>query len=437
MSGFRPFWVQNFSAQGDFRSGTFLYPLFTYTVDDTIAQWNVFQLIKHSSRRPGAEAPQSDYDPRRSFEIWPFWFSKENGNPQLSYRALFPIAGTVRNKLGLERLSWTLFPLRAESENNGAVTTWTPWPFVRITRGAAQGFSLWPLFGSTERPGVSREKYYLWPLGYNNTQSPTEDDPPDAPERQQVGVLPFYARSTGPGYRSEDFGWPFFGYTERTTPKPYHETRYFWPLFVQGRGEGSYVNRWGPFYTRSVIKGYDKEWFAWPLLSHARWNEQGLAVERTQGFYFVYWSEVQRNAAQPGLPAAELTHFWPLFSHWDNGAGQRQWQLFSPFEAPFPGNLRMRQAWTPLFAIARHEQRAPGDSRTSLLWNAVTWSEYAPDHRTEFHIGPLLSVTERAGEKRVAVGNGLFGFKRATTGSWRIFWLDFPSKPATGMTARR
>ncbi|HUR56785.1 MAG TPA: hypothetical protein VM029_03690, partial [Opitutaceae bacterium] len=366
------------------------------------------------------------------FEIFPFWFSRQTGDPEMSYRALFPVAGTIKNKLTFERLSWVLFPLYVQNEKRGAVTTSTPWPIIRVTRGAAHGWGVWPLFNHVERPGVSRAEYYLWPLGFNVTRWPSPDDPPGTPARRDVGALPFWARSTGAGFINEDFAWPFFGYSDRTKPLRYHETRYFWPLLVQGRGDVHHVDRWAPFYTHSIHEGYDKKWYLWPLLRHATWTEKNVARERTQLLYFLYWHERQRHAVRAEVPAARLTHVWPFVSHWDNGAGRRQWQLFSPFEVFFPGNEKVRNAWSPLVAIARHEQYAPGDSRTSVLWNGVTWEQRAAEERREFHVGPLFSVVEQAGAKRVAVGNGLFGFKRATAGGgWRVFWLEFAQKPGT------
>jgi hypothetical protein len=436
-SGFRPFWVQLHNPQGEFRAGYFVYPLFSYTVDANTYRWSVFELIRSWGRRGGAPAPGSIFDQRGEFEVFPFWFSRESGDPEMSYRGLFPIYGTVKNKLGFERLSWTLFPFYVENERRGAVTTSTPWPIVRVTRGAAHGWGVWPLFNTVDRPGVSRHETYLWPLGYNSTRHPRPDDPPGTPPQRDYGFLPFFARSTGPGYINEDFLWPFFGYSERTGPTKYSERRFFWPLLVQGRGDNKYVNRWAPFYTHSIVKGYAKHWYLWPLLRHAEWTDVDVARTRTQFAYFLYWNEVQRPAGRANVPAAELTHVWPLFSHWENGRGRSQWQLFSPFDVFFPSNEKVRHAWTPLLAIARHEQRAPGDERTSILWNAVTWDRQSAQERSEFHIGPLLGVTRSSGEQRVTIGNGLFGFQRTAGAGWRVFWLDFPGKTATNASASR
>ena len=430
-SGFRPFWLQMHDPRGAFRAGYFLYPLFSYELDEQTYHWSIFELIRKWDRRADAPAPTSIFDPRSEFEVFPFWFSRTSGDPELNYRGLFPIYGTVKNKLFFERLSWVLFPLYVENEKRGTVTTSTPWPFIRITRGATRGWGVWPLFTWVERPGVSRHESYLWPLGFNSTRAPAPDDPPGTPPRRDIGALPFYVRNTGPGYINEDFLWPFFGYTRRIQPAAYDERRFLWPLIVEGRGDNRYVNRVAPFYTHSVIKGYDKRWFLWPALRHAQWTDAGVERTRTQLLYFLYWNEVQHIAHRPNEPAAELTHVWPLFSHWDNGAGRRQWQFLSPLEVFFPGNDKVRNAWSPLFAIARHEQRAPGDERTSFFWNAITWERQTHQERSEWHVGPLLGVTREAGEQRVSIGNGLLTFRRSSGSGWRMFWLDFPAKSAT------
>lgn len=187
------------------------------------------------------------------------------------------------------------------------------------------------------------------------------------------------------------------------------------------------MNRWGPFYTHSIIKGIDKTWYAWPVVRHASWTDESVTRERNQFLYVLYWSEVQRDLRRANVPAARLTHVWPLFSSWDNGAGRRQFQLFSPFEVFFPGNEKVRTAWSPLFAIARHEQIRPGAARTSLLWNAVTWRHDDAASTREFHLGPLFSMSSEAGDRRIAIGNGLVAFRRNGSG-WKTLWLDFPPK---------
>lgn len=434
-TGFRPFYLERTDATGRITAATSLYPLFFYRADDEAYTWSIFNLINRSGLQPGA-SPKLRPANAEKFAVWPFYFSRQTGDPASSYRGLLPIAGSIKEFFGYERIAWTLFPLYTEVDKRGAHTVLAPWPFLRFTGGAEQGFAFWPLFGWRDRPGEFQRRYALWPLIWNHTIQPAAEAPAGTPPTRQVGFLPFYSRESNADFVNENFVWPFFGTTHRTAPFRYDETRYFWPFFVQGRGDDRYVNRWGPLYTHSVIKGYDKTWVAWPFWRQAKWEADNLAQTQTQFLFFLYSSVEQRSLRNPNAAPAEKVHLWPLLSAWDNGAGRRQYQFPSPLEVFFPNNDNVRQTWTPLFALYRYDQRAPGDVRTSVLWDGITWEQNAAQSRAEFHLGPLLSVHTQPTGQRIALGNGLVGLRRhAGERAWRLFWLDFSSRPATVNTA--
>ncbi|MEJ1974215.1 MAG: hypothetical protein WDM96_17680 [Lacunisphaera sp.] len=116
-----------------------------------------------------------------------------------------------------------------QTQKGGRRVTHDPWPFIRgLQRAGYDGFELWPLFGRNRHVGDYDHQFYLWPLIYKSEEHLSAPTPDVA-----VGVLPFYARANGPGYRSETFVWPFFGYTHRTQPDTYNEQRYLWPFLVQ------------------------------------------------------------------------------------------------------------------------------------------------------------------------------------------------------------
>lgn len=431
VSGFRPLFAEWQDDLGQLRERNVLYPVFIYRTDGDSYRWSVFQLINRSGNLAAKTTPTTPV--YETFDLWPFWFSRDTGDPQGSYRALFPIAGTIKDRFGYDRLKFTLFPFYLRSEKKGTVATSTPWPFLKITRGRQEGFALWPLYGRLEQPGVFERRFYLWPLAWNNTIQPRDAD--GAPvangtPRREVGVLPFYTRETAPGFDNANFLWPFFGYTDRTQPNVYHETRYFWPFLVRGEGENRDVRRFGPFYTHSVVKGVEKTWYLWPIYRERR--EQIGAIDQTQRqvLYFLYRSTEQRSLTSPSAAPAEKQHLWPLFSSWDNGAGRQQLQFPSPLAVFFPDNERVRASWSPLFALYRFDQRAPDDKRHELLWGLFS-HRVRPGER-EFHVGPLFSMKERADEKRFAIGNGLIAWQRGAPGTrWRFFWFDFPGRSHT------
>ena len=304
---------------------------------------------------------------------------------------------------------------------------------MRTTRGAANGWGIWPLYSTVERPGEMSATHVLWPLGHDVVRQPDPDDPPGTAPRRDTAFLPFYSRSLGPGYANETYLWPLFGFTERTSPVRYSERRYLWPFLVQGRGEEAHVNRWAPIYSHSVLKGREQWWYFWPLARHAEWTEEGVDRARSQFLYFLYWHESQRIAGRGDGPAASLTHVWPILSHWEDGRGRRQWQFPSPLEVFLPADARVRQAWSPLFTLARGEERAGGGGRTSLLWDAVTWESNPEEERAEFHLGPLFSSVRAGGARRLTLGNGLLGFERDAGGGWKFTVFRFSSRPSDGL----
>jgi len=423
VSGFRPFFLQTTREDGTTASA--LYPFFTWQRHPDLSTFSFFQLVNRRT------AIATDGSSTQGFDIWPFLFSRETGDPETSYLALFPVAGTIKQRLGYDRFSWVAFPLYARSHQGAQQVTYAPWPFIRSIAGDGySGFELWPLYGRREHAGDFRREFWLWPLAYRQVSGLASPVP-----ETKVGVLPFFTRETGPGYASATYLWPLFGATHRTEPSRYDETRYLWPFLVQGRGEHKQVNRWAPLFSHSVVKGYDKTWFLWPLWRSAHWEDDGIAQRQDQLLFFLWWSLEQRSLTSPEAPPASKRHLWPLVSTWDNGAGRRQVQVLSPLEVFFPRNDTIRQLYTPLFALWRYDERGPDERHWSLLWRAVT-SHRTPAGR-EFHLGPLFSWQRRADGTRIALGRGLLGLARPAEGrGWRLFALDFDRPRESPLLAR-
>ncbi|WP_221032220.1 hypothetical protein [Actomonas aquatica] len=392
VTGLRPFWDAVRDDEGQLISASVLYPLWHREVAPAaeVSRWSFFNLINYE---------RNDATGTTRFDAWPFYFSRQTDTDSSDdYRAVFPIYGDVPQRFGQDRLNWVFFPLYGRFEKNGAVTTTTPWPFIKtITGEGHRGFEVWPLGGHRESTmHESAESFALWPLYYRKRTGPA-----DNPTSLQTGFLPLYALDRSPGYRSETYLWPFFGYVDRTEPYQYHARHYFWPLWVQGRGDDRYVNRWAPFYSHSIRRGYDKTWVMWPLWRQATWHDANLQHERRQFLYFLYHSTVQTSLHNPDAAPARKTHLWPFFSSWDNGAGRKQVQAFSPVEVFFPHNERVRRLWTPLFNVYRYNRDDSEDVvEHSVLWNLIKWSRRPGEraHRVSL-LGPLLRLRTAPGEK--------------------------------------
>jgi hypothetical protein len=419
--GFRPLIVTRTAASGDPEGGTVLYPLVRWEWYPDGHHWTLFNLINH--RRVASASGAADL---QAFDVWPVYFSRQTGEPETSYRAVFPIYGDVRQRFGQDRWTWVLFPLYGRFEQNGVTTTTVPWPFIKVLRGDGnRGLEVWPIAGRRQKPGVYRTEFALWPLLYRHVTGLDQPEP-----KVQAGFLPFYALDRQPGYVSETFGWPFWGYVHRTEPYQYHARHYFWPFWVQGRGDDRYVNRWAPFYTHSIIKETEKRWWLWPVWRHETWTDAERLHDRRQVVYFLYHSTRQHSRTNPAAAPATKTHLWPLFSAWHDGAGRRQVQALSPLEVFFPHNEHMRVSWSPLFAVYRFDQPAQGETRHSVLWDAVTYRRSDTAGVRNFQIGPLLGIESSPHFRRFSLLNGLVGLQRTATSRWRFFFRAASSVPA-------
>lgn len=394
-----------------------LPPIFNYYTDPRSTRWDVYQIIRYRKLYFESE----ELHPVTSFTIFPFWFYYDTGHPDTSYRGLFPIHGEVQNFLGIQSLRWTLFPFYTRIQRDGQEVRYgTPWPFIRWQTGPESGGgAFWPLAGHYWREGRYDRAFFLWPLFYRYIDHPDAEQP-----RIRSGALPFYAREEGPNVIDETFLFPFFGYRHEFEP-PYRETRYFWPFLVQGQGEAREVNRWAPFYTHSRQGSREKTWYMWPFIKHRTHEEQGLLIDQQQFLFFLIWRNRQTSLDNPDLPAAHKTHFWPFYSHWDNGAGDEQFQLLSPFEVFFPHNQTVRDLYTPLFALYRYSRTPDGQVDRSFLWSLITTRANETD--TEFTIGPLVSWKDTPDSYDFNLLHGLLRIGKSDEGEsiFQFLWIQF------------
>jgi len=217
IAGLRPFYVVG--TGGDYTKTDILYPLFYYRKYPEAYKWSILQLV--NGEGDDAAVAQPGQPVVRRFDVWPFYFSRETGNPVDSYHGLFPVYGSIKYRLGFQRISWVVFPIYVDGVRKHTETTYTPFPFIRTYTGEINGFAFWPLFGSTRGPGQSRHHYFIWPFIFDNVVDAGPDAPEGTAPGREFGILPLYTRESAPGFIKENYLWPFFGYTERTSPYRY------------------------------------------------------------------------------------------------------------------------------------------------------------------------------------------------------------------------
>lgn len=398
----RPFYTSFENLENGNRSSYLLYPLIHWRDRGEVNDRGGFRLVQ-----------SLDYDSTENSytQVFPFYFHNKTGDPERDYLALWPFAGTVKNKLWRDEIKFVAWPLYVRTVRDDEIRTHTPYPFIQNLSGPkSSGFGFWPFYGHFEREGDYDKTYALWPFYYNEYHNLDEETP-----YQRLGVLPFYTRETAAGLKSETFAWPFFGYTREEAPrKEYWENRYFWPFFVQADGEKRTVNRWMPFYTHETKQNVDKRWYMWPLLKRKTFQEPGYIRDRTSILYFLYREEKRIYSDATAMKST----LWPLYGYYDSGTGHKQLQVLDPLTSFFPRNEKVRENWTPLFTLYRYDERS-GNRRHSLLWDFIVW-EKDETGTLGFYLGPLFQW-EAGGDWEL-----LRGLMRRTTEDGgkrtRFFW---------------
>ena len=343
----------------------------------------------------------------------PFYFFKRGFGAENDYAAVWPLGGTVKNFLGKERADWFLWPLWVKTQNANVKNYWFPWPLINYRCGQAHGFAFYPLGGHFFQKDVYDVRYFLWPLGYDCKDY-----------KNQVfkkGFLPLYAYEKSHNVDDLSIVWPIWGHRKEVRPN-YEEHRLLWPLWVQGRGEERYVNRWAPFYTfsKDLKCKKDKTWFFWPFFKQQNWQQEGIDIYQEQFLYFIFWHQEQKSHREQKFLGSK-THFWPIYSYWKNGEDHEQLQMLSPFEVFFPTNNVVRDIYTPMFNLYRYEKKG-GTVRQSLLFGLI--KECRNEDGVHLHCGFCLDYKNTKQEKSFSFLKGLVEYKKVNgRNTAKLFWI--------------
>lgn len=391
----------------------FLYPFgHAYREENSRGWMCMFNLFHYRVYHDGASI-------RSNGTFMPFYFY-QSGYGDDDYRAIWPIGGKTRGFLGKERAEWFMWPLYVKTVKQGTTHVWRPWPIWDKSTGVVQGMAIYPI-GGHFRSADQESRFFLWPLGYKHQSFKHQT--------LRKGFLPFYAYEETPNVKDVSIGWPFFGRRVEKQPA-YQERRLFWPLVVIGKGTQRCVKRYAPFYTHSENKrnNYSKTWYLWPFIKEQRWREGRVDVHQEQVLYFLFWHQEQFEQDTHRFLGSK-THFWPLYSYWDNGKGHKQMQMISPIEPIFQSNEKLRDLYMPIFNLYRYDE-TPEVVQQSFLFNCFKERRIVKTGEVEMNCGFLVSYANTQKKKYFSLFNGLIEYKKVgDVKTFRLFWIPLTSNP--------
>ncbi|PLX92486.1 MAG: hypothetical protein C0621_09505 [Desulfuromonas sp.] len=357
--GIRPLWHRASDPVDGISRSEYLYPVATRRSEPERDYFQMFHLL---------EWDFGSLEERRENEamLFPFLFygSEQDGD---SYFAFFPLGGSIHNRFGRDRIRFTLFPLYMQTERRGATNTHILWPFFSILKGKNEhGWGFWPFYGSAEKEGVYRKRYWLWPFFFRHELRLNSGDPVYV-----RAFFPLYTATTSRQYRSRSYLWPLYEEIE-DRGRDYRQWDVIWPLIRVARGSYKEANRFFPFFSRERVGDYYENWWLWPLYKYEATLTENIERQRHRILFFLY-SDLTEKLTEAPEEHLHRVALWPLFTY-EMKRGVSHVHVLSLFEPFFPESEEIERNWSPLWRIYQHRWDRQGNEATTLLWN-LYWKE--------------------------------------------------------------
>jgi hypothetical protein len=401
MKAARPFYSDAQDPAHDRSLVDYAWPLATSRTvhDENQWRWLIFYGFNHTTNDPGQ---------RYRTWLFPFYFQGRDASGE-TYRALFPLGGTIKDFAGRDEVNFILFPLHSTSTFKDLSTVNYLWPLISRTTsedGRIYRARFFPFYGVNYREGKYNKHFILWPFYTDVTYD--------------------YKNSKGKGH----ILFPIFGRLNLNTEKTWWVLPPFF-RFTKG-DDGTIVHAPWPFFQRHKRKDVDK-FYLWPLWGHLKLD----VVERRFLLWPFIWSidQSQHKAhvhrsfiipfyyravktttpdvsdLEPPKVIARSYKVWPLYSYRSEGSNS----FFRTLELwPFGGTPSVERNWSPIWSL--YTRSASGNN----VDHEVLWGLYRDQRRSDsYHYRSLFPIYDYRRNDQVEqperswnILKGLVGYER-------------------------
>lgn len=346
----------------------FLYPLGAFQRGEPGWSLRVTPLLDiQGGGGDGPEAADGTGTRRSAWTVGPAFGGR---TPQgQRYGGLFPLGGVARERFGLARLDFWLFPLFARARHrDGFERTYLLWPFLSWGHGGGRRLlRIWPFYGHDVKQDRFERRFAIWPLVH------WRNEDPGGPGQRQVRLfLPFYGESRSARARSQFVLGPLHLASENQQTGE-RSRAWLWPLVRFARRPardgfaGSRELRVEPFVRRVKTPGSTRTRFALGAVErYVAEDDDG-----TRSGWRLLW--ISRFAHERRADASEgwKRDLWPVFRYRAEHPADAppRGRLTIPWLLPVGGEGFQRH-W--LDAVTVYERRwSDAESRNDWLWGLV------------------------------------------------------------------
>jgi hypothetical protein len=382
-----------------------LYPLMSYSRSEKDWEFQFLHLL--NLRGEGSQPTEREH----RTDFFPFYLSGTTEAGE-TYHAVFPFGGRVLGGriFGEDEMDFVMFPLYARFVKQGAETRYLPWPLISWTKGEGRsGFRFVPLYGQDRKEGVFEKRFVLWPIFLHQRTGLDEENP-----EETLTIFPLYVGQRSKLRDSTTVLWPFFTYTDDREHQ-YWQWDVAWPFIRIARGEGRTSNRFLPIYMYEqrvlrhefMLKEMKSTDLAilFPIYIRNQVEFPDSLKVRDRIFWWLYSDE--REEGRDG--STRRVDAWPFFRYTRDREGRVEFQALALLEAFMPGNEKVEQSYSPLWALYTYRRNPEGDAVRSFLWNLVRHEETSQGRSIEV-LGPILAYREREEDSHLSLLGGLLEF---------------------------
>ncbi len=403
----RPLFHDWYQVEGDFNRREVLWPIWVNRSRGDSAYWRFLLNFGWN---------WDVNDPASRYRLWilPFYFQGRDVNGE-DYLAVFPIAGSIHEFFFWDKIDFALFPLYVRSQMQDIVAKTFIWPiFSKTTGPRLKRFRVFPFYGYSEREGLGRKSFYLWPF--------------------LTTVHYTLPRSAGRGW----ILFPLLGHLKLTDQETWwfippifrysigeDQNRIYgpWPFFQKEEGE---VDKFYifPIYGRKQHAGYNKQFFLWPLGQYESTKKDTGEKKKFHFIPFVYYFYENPSAPMEAESDGEASYvkIWPIFQNSSKHEGQVTRFTFPDLNPMRGGPIERNYApYWHLFVHTKHYDAVD----TEILWGLYRSAKRGEDYKYR-SLFPLFNYTRDNGddEKHFQLFKGLIGRHRVGEKKrWQFLYL--------------
>jgi hypothetical protein len=414
----RPFYFRTDNLEDDSWQRELLYPVYKKRVSPVDESLNVLILWDKYTLFEKNRPEQVIYS---RFTLFPLIFSGQTRGGE-KYFAFFPFGGTIKNRFQRDEIQFFLFPFYSRTRRGGTTTHNILWPIYADIEGKNEsGTKIWPLWGASEKKGVYRKRFFLWPFFFSQDLKLDSD----APEKIRA-FFPFYVSEKSSKRSLTHIIWPFFSHIQ-DFEKDYDEWNFPWPLWRKTKGEHKRSVKFLPFFADERVGNFHKRWFLWPFYKIEENIGADYSIRRQRVLFFLYSALEEKYVREPAKNKKRIA-FWPIFSY-EKKDRDTHFFVFALVEPFFPENGAINRIWGPLWRIYQYRYDEKNDIEVaSFLWNLYWKERRGKDLVWEFF--PLIRYRKEAGRKKVEFLKGLFRYSSTDEAKsigflylpWNISW---------------